>query len=151
LIACDHHYSDNSPTIPTTTPIWTITYSTSGGEVTMGMDHRVEVYSNDPITIHVPPSSAFWPPLQDYDKRLDAIVGSLEWLRKARLERIAEILAWTRAAIEEFRVAARHDGLMLNAPIPERPRPVEHKNRYVRRFTKRRVCSGSSRYRVMAH
>jgi hypothetical protein len=70
---------------------------------------------------------------------------------KERLKRLAELAAWTHQAIEEFRKAVLQSRALPTAPIQKQPRPVEHKHLHVRKLSKRRVCSGASRYRVMAN
>lgn len=66
------------------------------------------------------------------------------------VSRKALVRMWSREAIEDYRVAARH------ADVPEEPLQSkawlrERLGLPVRRRFKKRVCAGSQRYRVMVN
>ena len=105
----------------------------------------------DCVTCQTNTSSIQIPFIANADGGVDLPWGVPRSREEERLKRLAELAAWTHQAIEEFRKAVLQSRALPTAPIQKQPRPVEHKHLHVRKLSKRRVCSGASRYRVMAN
>lgn len=73
----------------------------------------------------------------------------LEMLQSAEELRQTQLAAWSREAILAATRVLRTDDVDRTGVLPQRPRSEASESLHARPRFKRRVCAGSSRYRVL--